>query len=222
MDLNLEPTDSPMLRTLKRIAKAGGGIAARNKNSADPFTMWELNMTNACSLISQEACWMTHRQLQEHYGDDDETGAHAYDITVLDYLVKFYIAYKEMACNDRKQAMTGFVELYTYLDTERSRIVYSMYCANYVQAVHCYLYTTQVMGLGIERGIGQQAVEITDMNCIMSQLSDSTRKQVYKELKDAGIMPESGNFEQLKKSIIPFTHIIAEEQRRQLEKSYNN
>ena len=208
--LRKDVTETPMNNILRKLSGSAGMTAGRSKGSQDPFTLWELNMSHAAPLIVNEAQILTHRYYAETYKDDPATVG--CDLEVLDYIVKFYLAYHKLAVEDRKDALSGFSELYSYLNTERSREVYSYFTASFLQSIYCYMYTSKSMGLGIERGIRVEASELTDAYSIISQLSDSTKRLVYEELKEQGHMPGSANLEALKKRVPAFTAIITAEQ----------
>jgi hypothetical protein len=190
--------------------------AARAKGTNDPFTLWELNMSHVAPLLVQEATMITQRYY-ESINVSNDVGLEA-DMDVLDYICKFYLAYHAMAIQDRKDALAGFVELYTYLDTDRAREIYAYYTAAFLQSFYCYVYTSASMGMGIPRGLNTETASLTDTYAIMSQLSDETRRKVYEELNEQGAMPGTANIASLKKSIPKFTEIITAEQQNQKNK----
>jgi hypothetical protein len=192
----------------------GGGQAVRAKGSNDPFTMWEMNFSHFSPLVLNEACLRT----QQYYTEviPVETRQEK-DMQILDYISKFFLAYREAAIQDRKQAMAGFTDLYTYLDTPRAREIYAYYTAAFIQACFVYIYTTNCMGLGISRGLGLEAVELLHTNNILGSLKDDTRRTVMAELKEAGYIPADSSYEHLKRSTLPFSKIICDEQERQLK-----
>jgi len=214
--LKRDPRETPMNNILRALSASPGGVAIKTKGSQDPFTMWELNMSHAAPLIANEAVILTARYYAEANEGKPETNA--LDMKTLDFVAKFYISYHKMAMDDRKEAMSGFGELYKYLDSERSREVYAYFTAAFIQSMYCYIYTSASMGAGLDRGMTTNAAELTDTYTIMSQLSDETRRLVYKELDDQGAFPGSSNIALLKKRTPAFMDIITGEQELQLEK----
>lgn len=205
--------ETPMNNILRRLSASASMVAARSKGTSDPFTLWELNMSHAAPLIVNEAQNMTHR----YYAEEDKGNGHlfALDMETLDYITKFYIAYHGLAISDRKDALSGFSELYKYLDNERSREVYAYFTASFLQSMYCYIYTSASMGVGLARGLLVETSELTDAFAIMSQLSDSTKRLVYAELQAQGNMPGGANLEAIKKRVPAFTDIIVAEQEKE-------
>lgn len=214
--LEMQKSDTPMSNILRKLSAQGGMTAARKEGTNDPFTLWELNMSHAAPLITNEATILTQRYYTELNKEDEQ--AQADDMKVLDYITKFYLAYHALAVSDRKEALAGFTELYAYLDTPRAREVYAYYTASFLQSFYCYIYTSASMGLGIPKGINTDTAELTDAYAIMSNLSDETRRKVYAELKDNGLLPGEANLESIKRRIPTFTDIITAEQDKQLKK----
>ena len=211
--------ESPMVNVLRRLSGSTSNTAIRAKGTNDPFTLWELNMAHAAPLLTTEATIVTQRFYEELNGSDDVSLEK--DMDVLDYISKFYIAYHVLAVQDRKDALAGFVELYSYLKTERSKEIYAYYTAAFIQAFYCYIYTSASMGMGIPKGLNNETAHLTDAYHIMSQLSDETRRKVYEELNEQGAMPGTANIASLKKSIPKFTEIITAEQQNQKNKQSN-
>jgi len=214
--LKRDPQETPMNNVLRKLSSSSGGVSIRSKGTQDPFTMWELNMSHAAPLIVNEAVLMTVRYYAEANGDNDTR--HAADMKTLDFITKFYISYHKMAMDDRKEAMAGFGELYDYLDNERSREVYAYFTASFMQSMYCYIYTSASMGAGLDRGMTNHAAELTDTYTIMSQLSEETRRQVYKELDEQGAFPGSANISHLKKRVPAFKDIIVGEQELEMQR----
>jgi len=214
--LKRNPSETPMNNILRALSASPGGVAIKSKGTQDPFTMWELNMSHAAPLIVNEAVILTVRYYAHANGKDAET--HALDMQTLDFIAKFYISYHKMAMDDRKEAMAGFGDLYKYLDNERSREVYAYFTASFIQSMYCYIYTSASMGAGLERGMTGYAAELTDTYTIMSQLSEETRRIVYKELDEQGAFPGTSNIALLKKRTPAFKDIIVGEQELQLQK----
>jgi hypothetical protein len=214
--LDMKPSDTPMSNILRKLAAQGGMTAARKEGTNDPFTLWELNMSHAAPLLTNEATILTQRYYTNLNGDDEVSQAN--DMKTLDYIAKFYLAYHALAVSDRKDALSGFTELYAYLDTQRAREIYAYYTASFLQSFYCYIYTSASMGLGIPKGINTETAELTDTYAIMSQLSDETRRKVYSELQEQGLIPGGANLDSIKKRTLAFTDIITAEQDKQLKK----
>lgn len=202
-----------MNNILRKLSASKGMTAVRKKDTQDPFTLWELNIAHVAPLIVNEATMMTMRYYKELRAEDAER--YALNMDTLDYITKFYLAYHSLAVLDRKDALAGFAKLYTYLDTDIAREVYAYFTASFMQSVFCYIYTSAAMGIGLPRGLGKEAAELTDTYAIMSNLSDETRRLVYQELSDQGHLPGSSNLESLKKRVPDFTSIIVGEQEKQ-------
>jgi hypothetical protein len=206
-----------MENIIRKLANQTGGMSIRKSGTQDPFTMWELNLSVVLPPLVQEAVILTQRFIVEKDKDNlEEANA---NIETLDFVAKFYFAYTSLALQDRKQAMSGFAELFAYLDTDKKKSIYSYFTSSFMQSVFCYIYTSSSLGVGINRGISSDTWELTDEYCLMSRLSDETRAKVYAELMAQGSLPATPGIERLLRRTLDFRGIIEEEQNKQKAKA---
>jgi hypothetical protein len=191
----------------------GHSIVARKKGSEQPYTHWERDIAHMWPLIVMEATTVTQAHYMLQYEEDKLSPEETQEIMiVLDFICKFHMKFYSEALASQAGAIGSYPMLHEYLDTDRKREVHSVFNCAYVQAVGCYLFTTQGMCLSIPTSLDESLYEQTTAMTLLNNLSDETRRVVVKELQDNGFIPSNANISNIVRATAPYLQIIQDAQ----------
>lgn len=191
----------------------GHSIVARKKGSEEPYTHWERDIAHMWPLLVMEATTVTQQHYMLQYEADEISTEETQEIMVtLDFICKFHMKFYSEALSSQAGAIGSYPLLHKYLDTDRKREVHSVFNCSYVQAIGCYLFTTQGMCLSIPTAINEDLFEQTTSMSLLNSLSDKLRKKVVKELQETGYIPSNHDISKVVRATAPYLQIIQEVQ----------
>jgi hypothetical protein len=208
-----------MNRHLVEVVKkhqGGNALLGRKKGADVPFENPYRDLANCLQMLIQDATICT----QQVYWDEnspEETSGH---MEVLDTITKSLQLIYQNCMADQIQGLATFQQMYAYLDKypERSQ-VYSTFCHFFLQSVFCFLFGAKQMAIGLPEHLGTEVFEFNTMTMILSSLDDPTRKEVLKQLKDAGMWPTKVESSHLMRASQDVMKVIYEAQQKQLEEA---
>lgn len=196
----------------------GHSIVARKKGSEEPYTHWERDIAHMWPLIVMEATTVTQAHYMLQYEEGNLTEDLPEAMLALDIICKFHLKFYSEALASQAGAIGSFPQLHEYMDTDLKREVHSAFNASYVQAIGCYLFTTQGMCLSIPTSLDASIYEQTTAMMLLNNLSDETRRTVVKEIIDNGFIPSNADISNVVRATAPYLQIIKEVQEADIAK----
>ena len=191
----------------------GHSIVARKKGSEEPYTHWERDIAHMWPMIVMEATTVTQAQYMLLHEEDKLPDDIIEKIMItLDFICKFHLKFYSEALASQAGAIGSFPQLHQYLDNALKREVHSTFNAAYVQAIGCYLFTTQGMCISIPTSLDASLFDQTAAMTLLNNLSDETRRIVVREWMDKGFIPTNSDVSNIVRATAPYLKIIQEVQ----------